>query len=78
MQYYNNKINNMETTELVFKIEGEELEKLRKWQENIKGVYGQYGAFEYRFGCGSGIGAEIKVYSELAKIELDLTDVDKW
>jgi hypothetical protein len=68
----------MEEKELVFKIGGEELEKLRQWQENIKGVFGEYGFFEYRFGCGSGIGVEIKVYSELAKIELDLTDVDKW
>jgi hypothetical protein len=39
----------MEEKELVFKIHGDELEKLRQWQENIKGVYGQYGNFEYRF-----------------------------
>jgi hypothetical protein len=68
----------MEEKELVFKIKGGELEKLRQWQENIKGVYGQYGTFEYRFGCGSGIGVEIKVYSNLAKIELDLTNIDEW
>ena len=68
----------MEEKELVFKIHGDELEKLRQWQENIKGVYGQYGNFEYRFSWGSGIGVEIKVYSELAKIELDLTNVEKW
>lgn len=68
----------MEEKELVFKICGEELEKLRKWQENIKGVYGQYGNFEYRFGYGSGIGIEVKVYSELANVELDLTNIDKW
>jgi hypothetical protein len=67
----------MEEKELVFKIDGEELEKLRQWQENIKGVYGQYGNFEYRFSCGSGIGVEIKVYSELAKIELDFIYIIK-
>ena len=50
---------------------------LKEWQEAIKKVFGEYGSYEYRF-RPNGIGVSIVVYSDLAKKELDLTDVDSW
>jgi hypothetical protein len=40
---------------------------------NIYGVYGMYGNFEYKFKSTGGLGYEIWVYSDLAKIEINLT-----
>jgi hypothetical protein len=54
------------------------MKKLKKWQDAIKLIYGEYGNFEYRFSSGGGIGLVVKVYSELAEAEIDLTDVSKW
>lgn len=55
-----------------------EYEDIEAWKESIKEVFGSYGNFEYRFSSGGGIGTVVKVYSELAKIERDFTDVDSW
>ncbi len=52
--------------------------KLDDWKEAIKKVYGSYGTYEYRFSHASGIGLEVRVYSSLAKTELDLTEVENW
>lgn len=62
---------------LSFTIQGKELDKLRKWKDHIKGVYGEYGSFTYRF-CPTGIGDSVYVYSEKANIEIELTDYDSW
>jgi hypothetical protein len=60
-----------------FTIDEDQVNKLEEWQSHIKAIYGQYGDYEYRF-SSNGIGKIVTVYSELADIELDLTDVDKW
>jgi len=60
-----------------FTIEPDQVKKLKKWQEHIKAIYGEYGDYEYRF-TSNGIGQIVIVYSELAKVELDLTDVSTW
>lgn len=60
-----------------FTIDEDQVNKLEEWQSHIKAIYGQYGDYEYRF-SSNGIGQIVTVYSELADIELDLTDVDKW
>jgi|LakMenEpi03Aug12_release.lakeMendotaPanAssembly.Ray.scaffolds.fasta_scaffold626337_2 hypothetical protein len=60
-----------------FTIDPDQVKKLKKWQGHIKAVYGEYGDYEYRF-TSSGIGPIVIVYSELAKVELDLTDVSTW
>lgn len=60
-----------------FTIDSVQVKKLKKWQEHIKAIYGEYGEYEYRF-TSSGIGQIVRVYSELAKVELDLTDVSTW
>ena len=66
------------TQPMTFIVQPDEVELLNHWKENIKGVYGKYGDFEYRFKSTGGFGYEVWVYSELAKITLDLTDVEKW
>jgi hypothetical protein len=60
-----------------FTIDPVQVKKLKKWQEHIKAIYGEYGDYEYRF-TSNGIGQIVIVYSELAKVELDLTDVSTW
>lgn len=60
-----------------FTIDSVQVKKLKKWQEHIKAIYGEYGEYEYRF-TSSGIGQIVRVYSELAEVELDLTDVSTW
>jgi hypothetical protein len=54
-----------------------QVNKLEEWQSHIKAIYGSYGQYEYRF-SSNGIGTIVTVYSELADIEIDLTDVDSW
>ena len=60
-----------------FTLDEDQVKKLEEWQSHIKAIYGQYGDYEYRF-SSNGIGQIVTVYSELADIELELTDVDKW
>ena len=58
---------------MTFTINPEETKILNEWMGNIYGVYGMYGDFEYKFKSTGGLGYEIWVYSDLAKIEINLT-----
>jgi len=60
-----------------FTLDEDQVKKLEEWQEHIKAIYGKYGDYEYRF-TSNGIGQIVEVYSGLADVTLDLTDVDKW
>jgi hypothetical protein len=60
-----------------FTLDEDQVKKLEEWQSHIKAIYGSYGNYEYRF-SSDGIGKIVTVFSELADIELDLTDVDSW
>jgi hypothetical protein len=60
-----------------FSLEEDQEIRLKEWQEAIKKIYGEYGLYEYKF-TPYGMGTGIKVWSDLAKTELDLSDVDKW
>lgn len=62
---------------MTFKLEPSQVEKLKEWQGHIKAIYGEYGDYEYRF-SSNGIGDIVIVYSELADVTLDLTDIDTW
>jgi hypothetical protein len=62
---------------LTFTLDEGQVNKLEEWQEHIKAVFGRYGDYEYRF-SSNGIGQIVSVYSDLADIELNLTDVDSW
>lgn len=48
-----------------------------EWKSHIKALYGEYGLFTWKI-TPNGIGAGIVVYSHMAKVELDLTDIDSW
>jgi hypothetical protein len=60
-----------------FTLNEDQVKKLDEWKNHIKAIYGSYGDYEYRF-SSNGIGENVKVYSELAKITLDLTELEKW
>ena len=53
------------------------MQGLKKFQERVKALYGEYGIYTFSF-TPTGIGNVVKVYSHLAKIERDLTDIDSW
>jgi hypothetical protein len=48
-----------------------------KWKSHIKALYGEYGLFTWSI-TPNGIGSGIEVYSHLARVKLDLTDMDSW
>jgi hypothetical protein len=60
-----------------FNLDEEQVAKLKEWQEKIKGIFGEYGHYDFIF-TPYGMGTGVKVRSHLTKTELDLTDVDKW
>ena len=60
-----------------FKLDDDQEKRLKKWQDSIKAVFGQYGQYDFVF-SPNGIGTGVKVVSHLSKTELDLSDVDKW
>ena len=47
------------------------------WCATIKKLYGKVGTMTWSV-SDCGIGQTIKVYSELTKLTLDLTDIDSW
>ena len=55
----------------------DQIQKLDEWKKSIKIVFGEYGLFTYKF-TPTGIGTSVEVYSELADVSLDLTEIDKW
>ena len=62
---------------LKFELTEKQMIKLEEWQEAIKTVFGEYGHYDYIF-HPTGIGDGVRVYSHLAKTELELTDVTNW
>lgn len=60
-----------------FELSDVEEANLSEWKKKIKDLYGEYGYFTYSF-SPTGIANSIKVYSHLAKIEQDITDLDNW
>ena len=62
---------------LSFELTDAEMQGLKKFQEQVKALYGEYGNYTFSF-TPTGIGNAVEVYSHLAKIEKDLTDMDSW
>jgi hypothetical protein len=48
-----------------------------EWLSHLKALYGEYGSLTWKI-TPTGIGEGIYVYSEKARVELDLTDIDSW
>lgn len=47
------------------------------WKTHIKALYGEIGSLTWTY-SNCGIGDTIKVFSDKAKVELDLTDINSW
>lgn len=62
---------------LNLELSDKEQKKYEKWINHIKALYGEYGLFTWKL-TPNGIGMGISVFSHLAKVEIDLTDVDSW
>lgn len=60
-----------------FEISEKQATEIKVWQDAINKVYGEYGLFDFTF-TPNGIGVGLKVYSHIAKIEKDFTDIDSW
>jgi hypothetical protein len=60
-----------------FELDKDQCDKLKKWQEAIKIVYGEYGDYKFTF-SPNGIGCGIVVFSVLANTTINLTDINKW
>ena len=56
-----------------FKLNKDQVNKLKEWQSAIKKIYGKFGTYEYTF-SSDGISQFAYVWSELAQIKLDLTE----
>jgi hypothetical protein len=64
---------------MTFELNDIQLEKLNKWKEAIKTIYGEYGSFTYCF-RPTGIGNAVTVESDLLGPHqlLELTDLSSW
>jgi hypothetical protein len=62
---------------LSFELNDKQQKQYDVWKSHIKALHGEYGTFTWTI-TPTGIGLGISVFSELAKVELDLTDVDSW
>ena len=51
--------------------------KYQEWIKAVKVLYGEVGQTEWTI-SNNGLGYNISVYSFLADVTLDLTDVDSW
>ena len=62
---------------LNLELSDKEQKKYDKFLSHIKALYGEYGLFTWKL-TPTGIGMGISVFSHLAKVEIDLTDIDSW
>lgn len=60
-----------------FDLTPKQKEEIKEWQDHIKAIYGKYGTYEYRF-TPCEIGVSLVLFSNVAKIEKDFTDLDSW
>lgn len=62
---------------ITIELSDKQQEKYDKWILTIKTLYGKYGNMTWSV-SDCGIGQTIKVYNDITKLTLDLTDVDEW
>jgi hypothetical protein len=66
-----------QNTAISFQLNNKQQKMFNTWTGHIKALYGECGSLTWKI-VPTGIGSDISVYSNLAKVELDLTDVDSW
>lgn len=60
-----------------FEINEKQEAQIKEWQDAVNKVYEEYGSFDFTF-SPNGIGVGLKVYSHVANVEKDFTDIDSW
>ena len=60
-----------------FKLTEKQETQIKEWQDKIFDLFGEYGSYEYHF-TPTGIGDGLYVYSRLAKIGKDFSNVEDW
>jgi hypothetical protein len=66
-----------QNTAITIQLNNKQQKLFDTWKGHLKALYGECGSLTWKI-SPTGIGSAITVYSELAKVELDLTDVDSW
>lgn len=51
--------------------------EIKEWKDHINAIFGEYGKYEYTFSPNE-IGDVLSVYSFIADIAKDFTDLDSW
>lgn len=51
--------------------------EIKEWKEHIKAIFGEYGKYDYTF-TPTEIGDVLVVYSHIADMTKDFTDIDSW
>jgi hypothetical protein len=67
----------MGNTKITIELTDKQQKKYDEWSFLIKSLYGKYGNMTWSV-SDCGIGQTIKVYNDITKLTLDLTDVDEW
>lgn len=70
-------INDMGKKIICVNLNDKQQKMYEEWLSHIKALYNQHGTLTWKI-TPTSVGDEISVYSELAKVELDLTDLDSW
>jgi hypothetical protein len=67
----------MGNTRIVIELNDMQQAQYEDWCATIKKLYGKIGNMTWSV-SDCGIGETIKVYNDLTKLTLDLTDIDSW
>lgn len=60
-----------------FELTEKQEKEIQEWKEHINAIFGDYGQYKFTFIPGE-IGDTLLVYSSLANITKDFTDLDSW
>lgn len=71
------KKENSENLKVSFELSNKQQKAYKKWTGHIHALYGEVGTLVWSW-SSCGIGDSIKVYSEKAQVEIDLTDIESW
>lgn len=67
----------MSNKRVAFELNDKQQKKYEEWIAHIRAIHGKVGNLTWCWST-NGIGDSITVYSETARAELDLTDIDSW
>lgn len=71
------KKKNKENLKITIELSDKQQKMFEDWKGHIQALYGEVGGLTWSW-SSCGIGDTVTVYSEKAKVEIDLTDMDSW